>query len=71
MRVTVISTLSVLGLGRAKSADPTLKCSAMGQVSTLGEGYIHRRLSHEHSDETTLPRSLQGKKKHESCNEVD
>jgi hypothetical protein len=59
------SSLSALGtgVGRAKPV-PTIKCSTTvwGQVSPLGQGFILQRLSHEHSNKTTSPRHLQGKK---------
>ena len=56
------SSLSALGtgLGRAKSVPPS-NALLWGQVSTLGQGFILQRLNHEHSNETTSPRRLQGK----------
>jgi hypothetical protein len=66
MRVisTVIDHLCLpLGLGwDERNRSPPSNAVLSGRVSPLGQGFILQRLSHEHSNETTSPRRLQGKK---------
>jgi hypothetical protein len=47
--------------GTSEIGPPPSNALLLGQVSTLGQGFILQRLGHELSNKTTSPRRLQGK----------